>query len=394
MGSGCFRNRDDINKVRCLAGIGKLNAQSHSGQAEPDLAASDPSEGRRLTRADELDDWCAQVKKASSIVICSDPELRQQAIIRNKLFEVARARLGPDDYKALNADQSRWVKSYTARCGVSLDGPVPSLPLPQNVIDCYRRESRARTAYLSVRLDITVTLTSPTVSAPAKAGLQQPPAHPSPGETPQNPALERWFHCLWNAVAIRAKQPEPAERVVSAAFGECIGTEEGWRRRSAEEVGGDSPSFEVSLEQFKAETMRAALLEEIASIRAAPFVTASPTAPPPLAAPQKPAGWTAPQATATMAAWDHCLSDAVDVLSQQPEPARTVADAAMGSCAKYELDYKEAETPEMSWERFHEIIAETMVPKVLARVMAIRAARAKLPQEGPKTKPAIDYNRM
>jgi hypothetical protein len=40
--------------------------------------------------ADEMDGWCAQVKKASSIVICSDAELRQQAIARNKLFDAAR----------------------------------------------------------------------------------------------------------------------------------------------------------------------------------------------------------------------------------------------------------------------------------------------------------------
>jgi uncharacterized protein YecT (DUF1311 family) len=70
--------------------------------------------------ADELDGWCAQAKKASSIVTCSDTELRQQTITRNKLFEAARAKLPPETYKALTEDQARWIKSYTARCGSRL----------------------------------------------------------------------------------------------------------------------------------------------------------------------------------------------------------------------------------------------------------------------------------
>jgi len=35
--------------------------------------------GMGIGHADELDGWCAQAKKASSLVICSDAELRQQA---------------------------------------------------------------------------------------------------------------------------------------------------------------------------------------------------------------------------------------------------------------------------------------------------------------------------
>jgi uncharacterized protein YecT (DUF1311 family) len=102
--------------------------------------------------ADEMDGWCAQAKKAPSIVICSDAELRRGAIARNKLFETARATLSPKAYKALTDDQSRWIKSYTAGCGVSLNDPPPVLPIPQSIIDCYRRSSRARTAYLAERL--------------------------------------------------------------------------------------------------------------------------------------------------------------------------------------------------------------------------------------------------
>jgi hypothetical protein len=120
-------------------------------------------------RADEMDGWCAQVKKASRIVICSDAELRQQAIARNQFFEIARGKLSPEIYKVLNDDQSRWIKTYTARCGVSIDDPgVPSLPIPESVIECYRRESRARTTYLAGRLGVAAPSIPATASAPAK----------------------------------------------------------------------------------------------------------------------------------------------------------------------------------------------------------------------------------
>ena len=39
-----------------------------------------------IGHAGEMEDWCAKVSKASSIVICSDTELKNQVIQRNKLF--------------------------------------------------------------------------------------------------------------------------------------------------------------------------------------------------------------------------------------------------------------------------------------------------------------------
>src|SRR6266851_1179668 len=129
-------------------------------------------------RADELDGWCAQAKKASSIIICSDPELRQQALNRNKLFDAAKQKLRPEDYTALNSEQTRWVKSYTARCGVGLDDPVPTLPIAENVIQCYRLASRARTAYLEARLTLLSSAAPPTAS-----GTLSPPT-PSRNDVP------------------------------------------------------------------------------------------------------------------------------------------------------------------------------------------------------------------
>jgi enamine deaminase RidA (YjgF/YER057c/UK114 family) len=90
-----------------------------------------------------------------------------------------------------------------------------------------------------------------------------------------------------------------------------------------------------------------------------------------------------------MAAWDDCTEAAVDTFADQPEPARTVAEAAMATCVGEEGKYLIA-----THINDPSALREATMPDLLARVMAIRAARAKLPQEGPKTKPAIDYNRM
>jgi uncharacterized protein YecT (DUF1311 family) len=177
------------------------------------LAALASGSGAVLT--DELDGWCAQAKKASSIVICSDAELRQQAMARNKLFEQAREKLSPDAYKALTQDQSQWIKSYTATCGVSIDGPVPSLPVPQSVIDCYRRESLARTAQLAERLSEPTTAAPPqapsiksiVIDALVRAGIPRPKVE----------ALAAWNECTEDAVDKFADQPESAHTVAEAA---------------------------------------------------------------------------------------------------------------------------------------------------------------------------------
>src|SRR6266404_4553164 len=85
--------------------------------------------------------------------------------------------------------------------------------------------------------------------------------------------------------------------------------------------------------------------------------------------------------------------DPSDALADQPEPAGTVAEAAIGSCGKYEVAFEEASRRSggLPYEGFERIKKDTVVPKVLARVMGIRAARAKLRMESPGTKPAIDY---
>jgi len=243
--------------------------------------ASQPSAGH----ADELDGWCAEAKKASSIVICSDTELRHQVNARNQLFEKARAKLSPEAYKALTDEQSLWIKSYTARCGVSLDGPVPSMPLPQSVIDCYRRESRARTAQLAERLSEPTTATAPSSGSIVN---------------------EARVRAAVNDALIHAGIPRP---VVEA-----------------------------------------------------------------------------------MAAWDDCTEAAVDKFADQPESAHTVVEAAMATCTAEKYKYMRAKG--IINLAGPSALEQEMMPQLLARVMAIRAARAKLRQQSPGISPAIDYGRM
>jgi hypothetical protein len=114
----------------------------------------------------ELDEWCTKVTKPSSIVICADPELRRLAIMRNKLFADAQQNLTPEGYKLLLDDQWRWIKSYTGGCGIASDGPAPSLPIAQNVIDCCKRAGRERVAYLSAYLGRQVPGYQPPVPSP------------------------------------------------------------------------------------------------------------------------------------------------------------------------------------------------------------------------------------
>jgi hypothetical protein len=102
--------------------------------------------------SDDISGWCAKVTKPSSIVICTDPELRRMALARNVLFAEARNTLTPEAYQILLDDQWRWIKNYTRICGVASDGPTPLTPIAQNVIDCYQRAGRERIAYLTAYL--------------------------------------------------------------------------------------------------------------------------------------------------------------------------------------------------------------------------------------------------
>ena len=85
------------------------------------------------------------------------------------------------------------------------------------------------------------------------------------------------------------------------------------------------------------------------------------------------AGAPRPQVEAHMA-WDDCKEAAVERFADQPEDARTVAEAAVASCSEKETRYLLA--------RGHSDA------DLLARVMEIRAARGNTPKQPPVANPA------
>ena len=104
-----------------------------------------------MARADDVSDnaaWCNKVTKPSNVVICSDPELRQLLIIRDKIFTDARANFLPDFMRGMNAEQNAWVHRYTARCGADIDGPPVQFPIRPDIVACFKREARERIAEL------------------------------------------------------------------------------------------------------------------------------------------------------------------------------------------------------------------------------------------------------
>jgi uncharacterized protein YecT (DUF1311 family) len=343
--------------------------------------------GGGTSHADELDEWCAQAKKASSIVICSDAELRQQAIARNKLFEAARAKLSSEAYKALSDDQSRWIKSYTTRCGISVDDPPPSMPIPQNVIDCYRRESRSRTAYLAANLSEP----NPIAAPPAAATLVPPPAPPSAAAS-ESTGYELFLSC-------------DNERAEATKYRSCLdylhgvwdgamtmqfpGQELRFCPKTLVQVGQIALIFENWAKKHPQDLGANASVAAVAS-----FIDAIPCTSPPQVGQGPGARATSSDEASDrdLVKWMDCTVRAVYTLADQPEPAQTVADAVFGSCIAEQFAYQKSAG--LSDRQLEADKAAILTPKVLAHVMAVRAARAKLRQESPKAGSAIDYNRM
>lgn len=419
-------------------------------------------------RADELDGWCAQVTKAPSIIICSDPELRQQVLARNKLFETAQQKLSADAYRALNADQSRWVKLYTARCGIGLDDPVPTLPVPANVIECYRQASRARTAYLAGRLDEPSAALAQSSPAPAVPGQVGPAFNCDKASRPLavlicsdrdlarvDLAFNQAYWSLFQQLSDVERQKIKEEDVefLKDVQEECgvptsgaLPSDTGWARDCVKRRYQEKRAAWLSRESGAAYDEATRPLERhIAlerNLRELGFLS-TPVVPEgvygpgarqailtwqrargrpatgllgetdavaleregvvaggPQPAPSRPAEGApvapvaAPDASTTaIGAWFECLYQAADALGGQPEPARTVVDAAFGSCTQFELIYQKT-VPDLEWDFFEKAKTTIMAPKVLARVMALREARDRLRKEAPPHSPTTDYNRM
>ena len=184
-------------------------------RARPPHLGAPQSTARTMARArfraigDGLDRWCSRVKLPSSIAICSDATLRALALERQRAFDLARSRLPPARRKALLANESAWVKTYSVACGLSRVAP-PALPLSPSIKNCMAEAGRDRIAYLQTykvaalheaggfRSSAAPINEAATASAPPSSGTttispQSPRRLQSPGEDahPQGGALAK-----------------------------------------------------------------------------------------------------------------------------------------------------------------------------------------------------------
>jgi hypothetical protein len=189
--------------------------------------------------------------------------LRQQALLRNKLFDLARQKLNPTEYTALSENQNRWIKSYTSACGVAVDDPIPSIPISQSVIECYRKSSHARTEYLTSLLGASTPATTPPSS------IIPAPALP---DADWRPAMDSWYKCLYDAVNALSNQPEPAQTVADAAFGSCTKIEADFRDAAHADW--------AFIEKLKSETVRKQVIAQVMALREARSRLQNQTSPP------------------------------------------------------------------------------------------------------------------
>jgi clan AA aspartic protease (TIGR02281 family) len=99
---------------------------------------------------------CDDVRLASSIVICSDPELMRLADERQNAFNWARfvnpdkddeMLITPEEDLELRNNQRDWVRNYATNCGVPPHQPPPN-PVSQSIINCFKKAGQDRIAWL------------------------------------------------------------------------------------------------------------------------------------------------------------------------------------------------------------------------------------------------------
>lgn len=126
-----------------------------------------------LRRGDLLDEWCKGPTTAINIAVCGDEQLRGLAIERLRAFDEARRRLGPDQQKALAADQNGWAMSYPQGCGLP-SNTMPASPLAASVKECLAKAGRERLAYLRAYGTAGAGATSAGATGPTSQPAPQP----------------------------------------------------------------------------------------------------------------------------------------------------------------------------------------------------------------------------
>jgi uncharacterized protein YecT (DUF1311 family) len=91
---------------------------------------------------------CSNPKLTAEFVICGDAELQKTADQRQRAWTEAKARAGGEQRSALLEDQRQWLRNYPRACGITGEGK-PSAPIASSIIECFKRASEGRAAYLS-----------------------------------------------------------------------------------------------------------------------------------------------------------------------------------------------------------------------------------------------------
>jgi truncated hemoglobin YjbI len=208
-------------------------------------------------------------------------------------------------------------------------------------------------------------------------GGSPPPAAPAGHISPAGrKALDAWTKCLDDAADSLIKQSETAPTVADAALYNCLNSEIAFSEATVKTGELSRDGFDT-IKQIAKQRVIARVMAIRKTAKEVPSTR----------------GFPANEAAAqNFDKWLDCTRTAIDALADQPEPAQTVAKAVVASCMIEQLAYQNSAG--LSDRQMEADEAAIVASGVLARVMAVRAARAKLRKEDPETKPAIDYGRM
>lgn len=90
---------------------------------------------------------CRKPGVPAEYVVCSDHALIKLVEKRREVYRVVHDRLPKKQQRALYADHWHWLNAYPERCGVGKHGK-PSMPINPAIVACFKREMKARIAYL------------------------------------------------------------------------------------------------------------------------------------------------------------------------------------------------------------------------------------------------------
>lgn len=218
-------------------------------------------------RGDGLDQWCQGSITALNMAICTDNDLRAEAVQRLHAFDDAKARLTPDQQKALAADQNGWAMSYAQSCGLQSNMP-PVLPLAPSVKECLAHAGQQRLAYLrSYGTPTASNPATPTANPTSAASTPEAKASPDTASAAPQPATQSTSPAETSPAKAAAANPSPSPEATtskadtSTKASSCNGT---FMRASANPFG-DGKRI-PALGTLQGNTMAASLLLASATI--------------------------------------------------------------------------------------------------------------------------------